>query len=69
MKIGFKKAMSAIPDGNITTIIAALVLIALGSGTVKGFAYTLMIGIVLSMFTALVVTRMDPVFLLCHRYP
>ena len=57
MKIGFKKAMSAILDGNITTIIAALVLIALGSGTVKGFAYTLMIGIVLSMFTALVVTR------------
>ena len=57
MKIGFKKAMSAILDGNITTIIAALVLIALGSGTVKGFAYTLMIGIVLSMFTELVVTR------------
>ena len=57
MKIGFQKAMSAILDGNITTIIAALVLIALGSGTVKGFAYTLMIGIVLSMFTALVVTR------------
>ena len=50
MKIGFKKAMSAILDGNITTIIAALVLIALGSGTVKGFAYTLMIGIVLSFF-------------------
>ena len=48
MKIGFKKAMSAILDGNITTIIAALVLIALGSGTVKGFAYTLMIGIAVS---------------------
>lgn len=57
MKIGFKKAMSAILDGNITTLIAAVVLMALGSGTVKGFAYTLMIGIVLSMFTALVVTR------------
>ena len=57
MKIGFKKAMSAILDGNITTMIAALVLMGLGSGTVKGFAYTLMIGIVLSMFTALVVTR------------
>lgn len=57
MKIGFKKAMSAILDGNITTLIAAIVLMALGSGTVKGFAYTLMIGIILSMFTALVVTR------------
>lgn len=57
MKIGFQKAMSAIVDGNITTLIAAVVLMSLGSGTVKGFAYTLMIGIVLSMFTALVVTR------------
>lgn len=57
MKIGFQKALSAILDGNITTLIAAVVLMALGSGTVKGFAYTLMIGIILSMFTALVVTR------------
>lgn len=57
MKIGFQKALSAILDGNFTTLIAALVLMALGSGTVKGFAYTLMIGIVLSMFTALVITR------------
>lgn len=58
MKIGFQKAMSAILDGNITTMIAAIVLMLLGSGTVKGFAYTLMIGIILSMFTALVVTRL-----------
>jgi hypothetical protein len=43
MKIGFQKAMSAILDGNITTLIASVVLMALGSGTVKGFAYTLMI--------------------------
>ena len=57
MKIGFQKAMSAILDGNITTLLAAVVLMALGSGTVKGFAYTLMIGIILSMFTALVITR------------
>ena len=57
MKIGFQKALSAILDGNITTFIAAIVLMALGSGTVKGFAYTLMIGIILSMFTALFVTR------------
>lgn len=57
MRIGFQKAMSAILDGNITTLLAAVVLMALGSGTVKGFAYTLMIGIILSMFTALIVTR------------
>ena len=57
MKIGFQKAMSAILDGNITTLIAAVVLMTLGSGSVKGFAYTLMISILLSMFTALVVTR------------
>ena len=53
---GFKKARSAILDGNITTLIAAVVLILMGSGTVKGFAYTLAIGIVLSMFTAMFVT-------------
>lgn len=54
---GFHKAMSAIVDGNVTTLIAAVVLALRGSGTVKGFAYTLGIGIILSMFTALVVTR------------
>ncbi|MCI8483752.1 MAG: protein translocase subunit SecD [Lachnospiraceae bacterium] len=57
MKMGYEKALSAILDGNITTLIAAIVLGMRGSGTVKGFAYTLGIGIVLSMFTALVVTR------------
>ena len=57
MQIGFKKALSAILDGNITTFLAAVILMAMGSGTVKGFAYTLMISIVMSMFTALVVTR------------
>ncbi len=57
IKAGFHKAMSAILDGNITTLIAAVVLGIRGSGTVKGFAYTLGIGIVLSMFTALAVTR------------
>ena len=55
--IGFKKALSAIIDGNITTLIAAFVLMFFGSGTVKGFAQTLAIGILLSMFTALVITR------------
>ena len=54
---GFKKAMSAILDGNITTLIAALVLYLRGSGTVKGFAVTLAIGVALSMFTAIVITK------------
>lgn len=58
VKIGFEKAMSAIIDSNITTLIAALVLGLKGSGTVKGFAQTLALGIILSMFTALFVTRM-----------
>ncbi len=57
IKIGFDKAMSAILDGNITTLIAAAVLGLKGSGTVKGFAITLALGIVLSMFTALFVTK------------
>ncbi len=54
---GFSKAFSAIFDGNITTIIAGIVLLWMGSGSVKGFAKTLILGIVISMFTALVVTR------------
>lgn len=58
IKIGFDKALSAIIDGNITTLIAAVVLLLLGPGTIKGFAQTLALGIVLSMFTALVVTRL-----------
>ena len=57
IKSGFDKALSAIIDGNITTLIAAAVLYFKGSGTVKGFAQTLAIGIVISMFTALFVTR------------
>ena len=55
---GYSKALSAIIDGNVTTLIAAAVLAVLGSGTVKGFAYTLAIGIVLSMITSLFVTRL-----------
>ena len=58
LKIGFQKALSAILDGNITTLIAAAVLWFKGSGTVKGFAQTLAIGIIASMFTALVITRL-----------
>lgn len=58
LRSGFRKAMSAIIDGNVTTLIAAAVLWIRGSGTVKGFAQTLALGIVVSMFTALVVTRL-----------
>lgn len=58
VKIGFQKALSAIIDGNVTTLIAALVLGIKGSGTVRGFAQTLALGIIVSMFTALFVTRM-----------
>ena len=58
VKIGFQKALSAIIDGNVTTLIAALVLGIKGSGSVRGFAQTLALGIIVSMFTALFVTRM-----------
>nr|WP_317283110.1 protein translocase subunit SecD [uncultured Sellimonas sp.] len=58
LKTGFQKALSAIVDGNVTTLIAALVLGLMGTGSVKGFAQTLALGIVVSMFTALVITRM-----------
>lgn len=57
IKIGFKKATSAIVDGNITTLIAAIVLLWRGSGTVQGFAQTLSIGIVIQLFTSLVISR------------
>lgn len=57
IKTGFEKALSAIVDGNITTLIAAAVLWLKGPGTIKGFAQTLAIGIILSMITALFVTK------------
>jgi len=57
VKTGFYKALSAIVDGNITTLIAALVLFFLGTGTVKGFAVTLALGVLVSMFTAITITR------------
>lgn len=55
---GFQKAFSAIFDGNITTLIAAAILYILGSGSVRGFAITLALGIILSMFTAMVISRL-----------
>lgn len=58
IKIGYQKALSAIVDGNITTLIAAVVLGIMGTGSIRGFAQTLGLGIILSMFTALVVSRL-----------
>ena len=57
LHMGFSKALSAIVDGNVTTLIAAAILFWLGTGTIRGFAQTLSLGIVISMFTCLVVTR------------
>lgn len=57
IKEGYKKALSAIIDGNVTTFIAAFVLMWLSSGTVKGFAYTLMISLLVSVFTAFIVSK------------
>lgn len=54
---GYDKALSTIADANITTLIAALVLFSFGTGPIKGFAITLSIGIITSMFTAIVVSR------------
>ncbi|WP_410219056.1 protein translocase subunit SecD [Paracoccus sp. (in: a-proteobacteria)] len=58
IELGYEKAMSAIVDANITTLIIAAILFVLGSGPVKGFAVTLTIGIVTSVFTALFLTRL-----------
>ncbi|MEL6522387.1 MAG: protein translocase subunit SecD, partial [Pseudomonadota bacterium] len=57
IQLGYEKALSAIIDANITTFITAVILFALGSGPVKGFAVTLMMGILTSVFTAIFVTR------------
>ena len=57
INIGFKKALTAIIDGNVTTLIAAFVLNFMATGSVKGFAQTLALGIVISMFTACVISR------------
>jgi len=54
---GYEKALGTIADANVTTLIAAIVLFSLGTGPIKGFAVTLSIGIITSMFTAIVGTR------------
>lgn len=62
LKSGFKNAMSAVIDANVTTIIAAIVLLIFGTGTVQGFATTLLLSVIVSMFTAIIVTR----FIMTH---
>ncbi len=69
IELGYEKALSAIVDANITTGITALILFALGSGPVKGFGVTLMVGIVTSVFTAIFVTRLFIVMWFERRRP
>ena len=57
VRAGFKNAMSAVLDANVTTLIAAVVLLIFGTGSIQGFAKTLLLGVVMSMFTAIIVTR------------
>lgn len=66
---GYKRAIKTIIDANVTTLIAALLLFEFGSGPVRGFAVTLAIGIVTSMFTAIMVTRMQVVLWLRKNKP
>jgi preprotein translocase subunit SecD len=57
IELGYKKAFSTIADANITTLIASIILFIFGTGPIKGFAVTLSIGVICSMFTAIIVTR------------
>ena len=65
VRIGFKNAMSAIIDANITTIIAAFVLMIFGTGSVQGFAVTLLLSVVTSMLSAILITRFLLVRMVC----
>ena len=69
IELGYEKAMSAIVDANITTFITAMILFMVGSGPVRGFAVTLGIGIVTSVFTAIFVTRLMIVIWFHWRRP
>jgi preprotein translocase subunit SecD len=69
IELGYQKALSAILDANITTIIIAVILIALGSGPVRGFAITLFFGILTSVFTAVFLTRLLIVMWFERRRP
>ena len=57
MEAGFRRAFNTILDANVSVMIAAVVLILMGSGTVKGFAVNLALGLIVSMFTAILVSR------------
>ncbi|MEZ5669694.1 MAG: protein translocase subunit SecD [Alphaproteobacteria bacterium] len=68
-EIGFRRAITTIVDANLTTLIAAAILFQFGSGPIKGFAVTLAIGILTSMFTAIMVTRLQVATWLRRRRP
>jgi protein-export membrane protein SecD len=57
VRAGFKNAMSAVLDANVTTLIAAIVLLIFGTGSIQGFAKTLLLGVLVSMFSAILITR------------
>ena len=57
MELGYNKALSAIVDGQLTTLISGIVLAQYGTGPIKGFAVTLIVGVTISIFTSLVVSR------------
>jgi preprotein translocase subunit SecD len=69
IELGYEKALSAIADANITTLITAIILFAAGSGPVRGFAITLGLGIITSVFTAIYVTRLLVVIWFERRRP
>jgi preprotein translocase subunit SecD len=69
IELGYEKALSAIIDANITTFITATILFVMGSGPVRGFAITLALGILTSVFTAIYVTRLILVIWFEHRRP
>ena len=67
IEIGYERAFRTIVDANVTTLIAALVLFQFGTGPIKGFAVTLSLGVLASLFTALIVTRLVFDYLLMNR--
>ena len=69
IELGYERAFSAIVDANITTLIAAVILFVMGSGPVRGFAVTLGLGIVTSVFTAIWVTRLMISIWMARRRP
>ncbi len=69
IELGYEKALSAILDANVTTFITAMILFAMGSGPVRGFAITLGLGILTSVFTAIFVTRLMIVVWFARRRP